>query len=1073
MTTTILFTDLVNSTELLQRAGDERARRILHAHHRLLREAVAANGGHEVKWLGDGLMVAFPSAADAVRCAIAMQQAARRPVEGERLAIRVGVNVGEVLRDESDYVGGAVVVARRLCDRAGGGEILCGSLVVALLHGRQAFTFRDRGQLELKGLPQPVAASEVVYEPDATALLAHTPFVGRAAEMAQLAEKLPGLRAGRGGLVMLVGEPGIGKTRAAEEFAEIARGEGVVVLWGHCFEGEWTPPYGPFVEALGEYAQAADLDTLGQDLGLGAPSLARLVPAIRRRLPKVPDPVRLEPDEERVRLLDAVSQFLIAVAARSPLVLVLDDLHWADRGTLTLLRHIARTTACHRLLLIGTYRDVELDPQHPLADALAVVRREVEYERLVLRGLAPTDVGMLLDTIAEADVGQALTQAISAETNGNPFFIREVLIHLAEGGKLRQEGDRWKATAPTIADLGIPEGLRQVITRRLARLSEDTNRLLSAASAFTGPFEFAIVMSVAGVSEAAGLAALDEALGAQLIRAADRPDCYTFVHALIRHTLYGEMNPSRRVRLHRHVAETMETLHGERATARAAELAYQYHRSAVLPGAERGVTYAIAAAERAEAEAAWDDAATFLRMALELMESHDTRRPRVQARMGLALAWAMNFVPALRTSREAATQIAMTEGRDAAADYLAVLVFALNECGFNAGSDALDREGVEEVVSLVRLGLDYIGARRDMAWVILRSIDIIRRELDDPDYAGIALDTPERRELGRVCQQLAVVPRVTSSWPEALQISSVSVLVGASVPGVASSWPGVPPFTYSRGDLAVAYAEAEQGEKQGRLAHSALAWTRVFRFHTARGEFAQASEARRRLPALLDRIPDTSFVYNHWTAAEDEWRMARDEDWGAPMLGTRGPSTDVGIVKYYRAPTDAAVARSHARMGTPDRALRRLARVIIAIDKAPAWAENYIRTICDAAETLWLIDRTDFVEVIERNLREKIVIDVHPYPMMDGRLALARVCALQGRSEEACEWFAKARTVLEELEARPLRAIVDFDEALTFLRRGRADDQERARPLLAAALRAFREIGMTGWVRRAQAHLIE
>src|SRR5262245_48358249 len=370
------------------------------------------------------------------------------------------------------------------------------------------------------------------------------------------------------------------------------------------------------------------------DLGLGAPSLARLVPAIRRRLPEVPEPLALEPDEERLRLFDAVSQFLIAPAARAPLVVVLDDLHWADKGTLTLLRHIARFVAKHAILLVGMYRDVELDRQHPLADVLAVLRREVEYERLVLRGLGIDEVRTLVETIADHDVDPALTQAIGAETNGNPFFIREVLIHLVEGGMLRREGERWTTGGRAVADLGIPEGIRQVITQRLARLSEDANRLLSSASAFTNAFEFAVVTSVAGLSEAAALDGLDEALRAQLVRPADQPDTYAFTHALIRHTLYGELNPSRQVRLHRAIAEAMEALHGTRAAERAAELAEQYHRSAALPGAERGVVHAIAAADRAEVEVAWDRVATFLRMALELMESDDVRRPRVLARMG-------------------------------------------------------------------------------------------------------------------------------------------------------------------------------------------------------------------------------------------------------------------------------------------------------------------------------------------------------------------------------------------------------------------------------------------------------
>src|SRR5215468_4591318 len=184
---TLLFTDLVDSTALLQRVGDERAQRVLHAHRQLLREAIAQHGGREVKWLGDGLLASFASVADGVRCAVAMAQRARRPVAGERLGLRVGLHVGEVLPDENDYAGASVVLARRLCDRAAAGQILCDSVVVELLRGRQGFEFAAVGPLDLKGFLEPVAAYEVRYQPDAgAALLRHTPFTGRAAELRRL-----------------------------------------------------------------------------------------------------------------------------------------------------------------------------------------------------------------------------------------------------------------------------------------------------------------------------------------------------------------------------------------------------------------------------------------------------------------------------------------------------------------------------------------------------------------------------------------------------------------------------------------------------------------------------------------------------------------------------------------------------------------------------------------------------------------------------------------------------------------------------------------------------------------------
>src|SRR5262245_54824294 len=248
---TLMFTDLVNSTELLERAGDEAAQRVLRAHHRLLREAVSTHGGQEVKWLGDGLMAVFASAADGVRCAVTMQQTAGRRAAGERVGMRGGLHVGEALADEADDAGTPVVVARRLCDRATAGQIVCSQLVVELLHGRQAFRFEGLGPLELKGLREPMPAHAVAYDrDDLGAALRHTPFTGRAAELSRLAQRFEEARSGRGGVVLLVGEPGIGKTRTLEEFSESARAQAALVLWGRCYEGEAGRPYGPFAEAI-------------------------------------------------------------------------------------------------------------------------------------------------------------------------------------------------------------------------------------------------------------------------------------------------------------------------------------------------------------------------------------------------------------------------------------------------------------------------------------------------------------------------------------------------------------------------------------------------------------------------------------------------------------------------------------------------------------------------------------------------------------------------------------------------------------------------------------------------------
>ena len=669
-TQTLLFTDLVNSTQLLGRAGDEAGQRLFRAHHNLTSDAIGSRGGEELQWLGDGVLAAFSSSADAVRCAIRIQQTARRPIEGARLEIRIGIHIGEVLRREDGYFGVPIVVARRLCDRAASGQVLCSNLVAEILSARQTFSFRDLGMLELKGISTPTAVAEVVYERnDAAALLNRTPFVGRSEQLKRLSSKLEEACNGHGSIAMLQGEPGIGKTRTIAEFSDVARQRGTIVIQGACYDGEWQPPYGPFAEAIADYARHAPAAELTAALGSYTSTLTRIVPSLRRRVGDVSEPATLDKDEERFQLLDAVSQFMITVARHSPLVLVLDDLHWADRGTVGMLSHVANHVGAHPILLIGAYRDAEVDRMHPLARAFATMRRLPDYEVLALKGLNSVDVVELLGIIGAQDAPEALVHTLSRETEGNPLFIREVLLHLVEEGKILHEGQGWGLRF-SVSELGIPEGVRSVIGRRLMKLSDDANRLSTVASCFKGSFSFEVAAAVAELDEDAALSAVDEALDAQLLRPGTTAESFDFTHALIRHSLYSDLNPARRVRLHRRMAEAMERTWGEKASEHAAEVAYQFWCGAAASGAGRGADYAIAAANNAETAFAHDEAVAFLRIALELLARNDARRPRLLARLGLALAWTLNPEDAIKTCREAGDLIAAAEGNDAAADGL-------------------------------------------------------------------------------------------------------------------------------------------------------------------------------------------------------------------------------------------------------------------------------------------------------------------------------------------------------------------------------------------------------------------
>src|SRR5262249_36253238 len=268
------------------------------------------------------------------------------------------------------------------------------------------------------------------------------------------------------------------------------------------------------------------------------------------------------------------------------------------------------------------------------------------------------------------------------------------------------------------------------ITRRLSRLSETTNKLLSAASAFEGAFRFDIAAGAAGLDETVALDAVDEALGAQLLRATGEVDSYDFTHALIRHTLYTELNPSRQVRLHRRIAEATERF----CPHRAADIAYHFHPSAPVPGAERGVAHALAAADRAEAAYAWDDVVTFLRMAIELLPAGDERDARIRARLGQALTWTLAFDEALRVAREATARLAAAEGDKAATDYEAAVAHEMLMAGFMAGAWELAAHGLRSV-----------GARRDLTWAKLQAVDLWLENTGAVEV-GLFLTTPAVEE---------------------------------------------------------------------------------------------------------------------------------------------------------------------------------------------------------------------------------------------------------------------------------------------------------------------------------------
>jgi tetratricopeptide (TPR) repeat protein/predicted Ser/Thr protein kinase len=444
--------------------------------------------------------------------------------------------------------------------------------------------------------------------PDATA------FVGREAEIAQMTRVWDQARVGRRHLLLLAGEPGIGKTRLATEFARHCARQVATVLAGRSDE-EALIPYQPFAEALTWYARVcpepelrATLNSIG-----GGGELAPIIVELMRRIPDLRTSPKSEGEGERYRLFDVIDALLAATSSVHPIVLVLDDLHWADRPTLLLLKHVMRSTRTAALCIVGTYRDSELRRTHPLAEILADLRRDESVTRLSLDGLTGTDVLELAPSIAGHSVSSRLAALVMESAGGNPFFIGELLRHLRETDSLRSPLED--------IDFGLPEGVKEVIGRRLSRLSEGCNRALALAAVIGREFDVELLIALGDLSEDHLLDALDEAVRAQLIAdAVSSRGRLAFRHALIRETLYGELLSVRRIRLHRRVAEAIEERAGGRADPPLADLAYHFSQSASAGTADKAVVYAMRAGDRASELLAYEEAARMYELALQSIE---------------------------------------------------------------------------------------------------------------------------------------------------------------------------------------------------------------------------------------------------------------------------------------------------------------------------------------------------------------------------------------------------------------------------------------------------------------------
>lgn len=719
---TILFTDLVGSTELSSGIGDVAADALRREHFADLRAAIAETSGREVKTIGDAVMVSYSSAADALAGAVAMQVVVdrrNRRSDGPPLLMRIGVSAGDATFEDGDWFGTPVVEAARLCAGAQGRQILVSDLVRALAGSRSQCELVAVGDRELKGFPGPMAVCEVTWTPDLDDSSAVVdllplpgfvetsptfPFAGRAAERERLVTAWKEAADGSRRVVLVSGEPGVGKTRLVTETVRLAHEQGALVLWGRCAE-ELDVPHQPFVEALRHYVHSVPAGRLRDELGPLGGELTRLIPDLAHLVPGLPDPVHTESETERYRLFEAVGDLIEAMCVSVPVVLVLDDLHWSDKPSLLLLRHLLRRSATIRLLILGTYRDTDLDRSHPLSNVLADLRREAGVERVDLQGLDAAEVTEFMEHAAGHDLDAPaleLAAAVHRETEGNPFFVGEMLLHLAESGLIVQRDGRWESDF-TLGEVGIPEGIREVIGRRLSLLSETANLALTIGAAIGAEFDVAVITVVSGIPADDVFDALDQAATASIVREMTGTfGRYAFSHALVRSTLYEELSTNRRVRMHAQIGEAIEAQRASDLDAHLDALAHHFSEGALAGDPAKAIGYCQRAAARATADLAFEAAVRHLERGIGLLELLDGPAPRVRFDLQLGLIHARRATSDKRY-REAGYAAADTARSMADPDRLALAALAMTH---HIGSTGVVDE---DLVALIDDALDALG----------------------------------------------------------------------------------------------------------------------------------------------------------------------------------------------------------------------------------------------------------------------------------------------------------------------------------------------------------------------------
>jgi class 3 adenylate cyclase/tetratricopeptide (TPR) repeat protein len=633
----VMLTDLVGYTSLTQR-DEAAALRVLEEHRGIVRPLLSDHSGREVKTIGDAFLVEFDNALDAARCAIAIQRAlhernSRTP--GARVELRIGLHVGDVVHQNGDIYGDAVNLVSRVEPLAEPGGICLSGAVYDQVRNKIALPLAPMGATSLKNVEVPVHLYRVELPWSVTSLARETPWVSRPTEQETLRQAVERAGRGEGSVVLLVGESGIGKTRLADETIRSAEKVGFRALRGRAFPGELATPYSHWVGMVREFLHDAPPQLVYKVSGTVAGEVAKLVPELTEKVGPTPPSPSGDAESARARFYEGVTQFFLNVAKEDPLLLLFDDLQWADPASLRLLQYAAQSVSDHRLLLLGTYQAPGADPASPLEEVVRDLRKNRLLTTVSVPRMDRGSVGTMIEkTFGEIEVSEEFRALVHERTGGNPFFVEEVLRSLVEEGAIyRTEAAGWERKE--IEEIGIPKTVRDVVKQRFNRLDEPTQATLRVAAVLGVEFPVEILREVAGVDEERLIEQLERVVRVGLLeerRVASRLLAFSFTDPQLREILYDEMLSLRRVRYHRRAAESLEKLAGNRREEFATDLAYHFREG---QEATKARDYSVLAAEQWAKVYGFDEAERRYRTALELLEEAPDNRVRARLLDGL------------------------------------------------------------------------------------------------------------------------------------------------------------------------------------------------------------------------------------------------------------------------------------------------------------------------------------------------------------------------------------------------------------------------------------------------------